>query len=362
MNKLGEGSYGCVFKGVFVISHNATNNKIINTNASQEVSKFMIDKFEFENEIENTMIANKLDQGRSSMKIYGYSILDKTDIQKIISQNNDVFKRLNSCKDTLQNISYIDNIYQIIYSKYGFRLKYLKSNIPGLNATRFIILCFNLYDGLYHYAKAKFLHYDIKENNILYIPASKREKEKILFIDFGLSSYHKNISLSQFKYLIHNYRDYALPEPPELIIYIIIKYLKETTTKEYCYDAFRTRYEYNINIIHNYKNNILIPLVYGNSIVEYEADLQNLFNKMYNMQKQNLEKYIHKCILYYDIYKLAYTIIGLFIQYHFTTTEKGLSEMFFKEILLKSLFIIPEKRIKISALCNMYKAFIKKMI
>jgi len=124
------------------------------------------------------MIANKLDNGRASMKIYGYSTLEQKDIHKIIQDNNDIFKRLNSCKDTLQNLYYINNIYQIIYSKYGLRLKYLKSYIPNLNARRFIILCFNLYDGLYQYAKEKFIHHDIKENNMLYIRASKNQKEK----------------------------------------------------------------------------------------------------------------------------------------------------------------------------------------
>jgi len=359
MNKLGEGSYGCVFKGVFVMSDNDTNNKIINTNASKEVSKFMIDKTEFDNEIHSTIIANTIDEGRSSMKIYGYSILNQNDIQKIIRENNTVFKRLNSCRDTLDNIYNINNIYQIIYSKYGLRLKYLKSNIPSLNAPRFMILCFNLYDGLYHYIKEKFLHFDVKENNILYIPPSSNEKEKIVFIDFGLSNYHKYITLSPFKYLIYNYRDYALYEPPELIAYIVIKYWKSNMSEDYCYDAFKTRYEYNINNnINNFKYIYLIPRLYNNDQRLYESELKTLFKKMYMMSNKILDKYIYKQMMYYDVYKLAFTILGLFDHYHFTTNEKDITFLFFDKVLLKSLYILPEKREKINNLCNTYKKII----
>jgi hypothetical protein len=359
MNKLGEGSYGCVFKGVFVMSDNSTNNKIINTNAPKEVSKFMIDKVEFDNEIHNTIIANTIDEGRSSMKIYGYSTLNHDDIQKIIKENSIVLKRLNSCKDTLENIYNINNIYQIIYSRYGLRLKYLKSSIPSLNAHRFIILCFNLYDGLYHYIKEKFLHFDVKENNILYIPASPSEQERILFIDFGLSNYHKYISLSPFKYLIYNYRDYSLYEPPELIAYIVIKYWKTNMSEEYCYDAFKTRYEYNISTnIHNFKYKYLVPYLYNNDEKLYDSDLKSLFKKMYAMPAKNLDNYIHKHMMYYDVYKLAFTILGLFEQYHFTIHEKNITLLFFDKILFKSLHILPEKRDKINQLCNTYKKFI----
>lgn len=363
MDKLGEGSYGCVFKGVFVMSDNPTNNIIINTNETKEVSKFMIDKIEFENEIQNTKNANDLDHGRASMKIYGTSVLSHSDIQKIIKENNDVFKRLNSCKDTLENIYYIDNIYQIIYSKYGLRLKYLKKTIPNFTARRFIILCFNLYDGIYNYVKGKFIHFDIKENNLLYIPRSKYEKEKIIFIDFGLSSYQKDMNLSPFKYLIYNYKDYSLYQPPELILYIVLKYYKSNATKDYCYDAFKTRYEYNINdIIHNFKNLYLIKYCYNGDNMKYELELRKLFEKMYNMQEHKLETYIKSVMMYYDVYKLAFTIMTLFEQYNFTKYEKDISIEFFDKILFKSLYILPEKRKKINHVCNDYKLFIKKMI
>lgn len=360
MDKLGEGSYGCVFKGVFVMSDNKTNNIIINTNTPKEVSKFMIDKKEFDTEIVNTKIANELDKGRSSMQIYGYSILEHTDIQKIIKENSSVFKRLDSCKDTLENLYYIKNIYQIIYSKYGLRLKYLKNSIRNLTARRFIILCFNLYDGIYHYIQGKFIHFDIKENNILYIPASKYEKEKIIFIDFGLSKYHKDMSLSLFKYLIYNYKEYSLYEPPELILYIVLKYWKSSTSEDYCFEAFKTRYEYNISsIIYNFKNNYLIKHLYNNDIKEYDLELKKLFNVMYKMNDKTLENYIKRRMMYYDVYKLAFTLIGLFEQYRFTITEEKISVSFIDEILMKSLYILPNRRHKISDICNNYKRFIK---
>ena len=351
--KLGEGSFGCAIKGRFIDSTNKLNYKYY-TPYVGEVTKLMLDFNEFFNEIEGTIVANKIDNGESSIIINGWSILDRVDIYEILNSKEtiSVLKKIKDCEIIKQNLRKIDKLYQIIYSKQGITLDVMHKHLKHFNLYKILYLCRNLVDGIHKYRTHYFTHFDIKGNNIIYIP----NDDKMVFIDYGLSFYYKNLNFD-ILYLIKYI--YVLPE---IIAFNIIQNYSHVS-KEKAFQKFKKDYEDSLSLKdkHYYFKNVLILYLYNNSEEEYENELRVLFNSLYSKNTQELKSIILANIKYVDAYKLCFTIMELIDQYKFRNNERQhkIINMFYKKVLLPVAHINPSKRLSTQTLLYNYNVFLK---
>jgi len=343
--KLGEGSYGCAIKGNFHNSMNKINYKYYGDSVG-EVTKLMIDNTEFRNEIIGTLIANKLDNGNSSILIYGYSILDRRDINHILQKKRDLLMKIQNCESIIDNISNIEELYQIIYSKEGITLDMMFKQF-NFGLYKIIKLCRNLVYGINIYSKYSFSHFDIKSNNIIYIP----DDDKIVFIDYGLSRYYRNID---FDILLHVKNIYILPE---IIFYNIIK-INPDINADIAFELFKKEYESNLAFKNYYFKNILINTLFNNSEYEYNKELLYVFNLFYH-KREKMSDMVFQSFKYIDSYKLCFTIMELIDTYKFRKTHRKTINFFYKNVLLPVVHINPLKRYNTSTLLNNYDLFLK---
>ena len=128
-------------------------------------------------------IQNKYDNGKTSIKIDDTCIITKEKIKELLDANGIDKIFLDKCDISFEN----NKIYQIIFNKKGITLHdfMLKNDKMPLN--KFIKLTFNLFKGIKLFNKLNFIHFDIKSDNIVYLP----DEDKFIFIDFGLSKTYK---------------------------------------------------------------------------------------------------------------------------------------------------------------------------
>lgn len=355
--KLGEGAQGCVLRGTLMQSMNEKGTIIT---PAGEVTKLILDKNTYENEINKTKIANDIDRKYNatySMEILSHSHLGYDDIQHILNVNHRVLEKIKLCKNILREINSIQDIYLIVYRYEGISLFDL--NLPVQQMQR---LCYNLYEALKVYNKIGFLHFDIKYDNILYI---KKENEgKLVFIDFGLSTTSKDASLSQASYLADDqlYKHYILYEPPELIAYAIVKRAREQNIPmESAFKMFVERYEHNLISLRqtSYARNLsykefIIYNLYNGITENYTNALKSLFEYVYKLKDIKLETIMKKQIRYIDAYKLSMTMLDIFEQYT-SREEKLIISSLYTNVVFKGLYINPSDRYSIGKLCEEYK-------
>jgi serine/threonine protein kinase len=362
-HKLGEGSFGCVIRGPFILSTNEINNKLYKGRMG-EVFKLMINKHDFRLEIRNTLIANKIDNSSSSITIEGYSILDRLDLKQLFESGDDDMKKMRQKIKGCQNIEkYLrDNVaevYQIIYSDEGISLQYLHKyhgrNEFGIQ--KVLGLCFNLVKGVLRYTRNSFVHLDIKADNIIYIPPKNGNSDKLVFIDFGISGFIKNINLKIF-HIIKNI--YLLPEI--VANNVIIKYKHHAKSNQELFNIFKRTYEHNLNHIHKHFKDLLVYYLYNDNIILYKSELIKLFEKIMNSSESQIEAIIRHNLIYHDAYKLCFTIMELIEQYKFRDAKYNhVIDMFYKDVLLPVAFIDPEKRASVQSVASKYRDFLKTL-
>lgn len=357
--KLGEGAYGCVIKGTLGYSVNKDNNTVL-VNSNGEVTKIMINKHDFDVEIKNTLIANSIDRD-TSLVIHAISILDHNDVKNIFNdpRNITMFNKLNVCKNIIDKILRIKNIYQIIYSDEGILLPNIDQFISNFDVKILISLFYELFNGLFLFRKNRFNHFDIKENNIVYIPKSK----KLVFIDFGMSCYDSEINTdSMIEYVSGSYDNLRFYYSPEIIAYSVIKTRKGNLSNIDCYNDFKARYEQVIKKNNDYsKKQFLINALYKNDEKLYENELKTIFIGIYtNIENNRIgNEWFREQIQNLDAYKLSWTLLDLLHHFDFfENRKKKVTVNFCNSVLLKSIQIHPDKRTKINDIISDFNLFL----
>lgn len=349
--KLGEGSFGCVIRGPFVLSSNPHNRRFYR-DEDGDVTKLMIDKKEFRNEIESTLIANKLDNGSASILIQGYTVLDRHDIKQILRENRAELRKIEDCEIIINNIQNVYELYQIIYSKVGINLEIMQQYFPDLTVHKVLMLCMNLVNGIHIYRNHSFAHVDIKPNNIIYLP----QYDKMVFIDYGLAGYYRRISIDRIEHMNYIYT------PPEFIAYNIIKYKNSRNgNTDNIFKIFKRQYETSLAFTFHFFKELLIRYAYENSKELYERELYNLFITMYYKDKIELEEYVKGCYKYLDAHKLCFTLMELIEIYKFRKTHPHIIDKFYYKVLIKVAYIDPQRRYSTLALIKNYRTFMRTL-
>jgi len=364
--KLGEGSFGCVMRGPFVLSTEENNNRFYRPveKRSNEVFKLLISPNSFLKEIKNTIIANKIDNGVSSIIIEGYSILNKNDINNIMnSQENNIRRiknKIRKCKAIENYIKKdIPNIYQIMYSHVGVSLLNLHNHrlYGQFDIYKVLGLCLNLVKGVSKYLKHSFVHFDIKSDNIIYIPMKEHISDRLVFIDFGISGFIKEIDIKIFDYL----KDiYILPE---IVAYKSINKYSHISNYEDVFSYFISDYEKNLNNFYGRFKDLVLLYLYNNNISEYRAELRQVFNKAKSLNSRTDEEaMIRKSLIYYDAYKLCFTIMEVIEQYNFRRSiHSNIINDFYRTVLMHVAFINPNRRVHIDIVLKRYREFMKML-
>jgi hypothetical protein len=192
---LGKGAHGCaIFNKPILCSpkKERTDDKLI---------KLLVDKDDFLEEINNTLLVNFIDKSKTTIKIEDSCIID---IDKILSEEDK--EKILECNFNKEDIR--DNkLYQIIYNKKDIGVdlsKIIKSN--ELSIEKILAMSLRLYESLYLYDKYEICFADIKPDNVIYL----KKSDKLKFIDYGLMSNYDKI-LSRKDMLNYDYPYY----PPE---------------------------------------------------------------------------------------------------------------------------------------------------
>lgn len=362
-DKLGEGSYGCVLKGVLGYSTNQLNNSIM-INTLGEVSKLFLYEKDFRRELKNTIIANKLDQN-TSLIINSTSIYDKKDLNEIFNDDNNkkIFEKINLCDEITKNLRKLDNIYQIVFNNKGIDLDSLDMFIENFNIVSLIKMFENLFKSISIYRKHNFNHFDIKENNIIYLPNEK----KMVYIDYGISCYDDDIDIVRYlKQFSKDNDSMKLYQQPELIAYGILMQYKDQIKKEdvylKCFEEFKQKYNFMISYEETNFRSFLINFLYKKREI-FDNELKKLFDKIYEDFKENsFNKFlISEYMTNIDVYSLSWVLIILMNHYKFMKIKKREEQEFVtrfcNDILVKAIQIDPQKRYKIDTIVENYKLF-----
>jgi serine/threonine protein kinase len=339
INILGKGTYGCVIPKI--LKCNKNNYALINKGTTQ-ISKLLLDKKEFYKEINNTLFVNRYDKGDTSILLDDTCIITKDILKEILLTNGIDKKYIDKCNIMLPNT---DNLYQIIYNKKGITLRNLIYKNPNIEMplNQFIRLTFNLFKGIKRFNKLHFIHFDIKDDNIIYLP----DEKKFIFIDFGLSKTYKILLKTRtLEYYSSSPRYYY---SAEILIFSIL-YKKEDYNYHDLYNIFKNKYEEELktsvgdDIIAN-----IIKYNYNNHNEIYENELKQLFNSYYFAKdpyavlKQSFDKI--------DIYSLAITLYRCIKKYNI---HNNYVYKIYKYIIFPCLIINPLKRISINKIIYLY--------
>lgn len=336
---LGKGTYGCVIPKV--LKCNKTNSGLLKKGTTQ-ISKLFLNKENFYKEINNTVFINKYDKGETSILLDDICIITKDVLKEILDTNGIDKKYIDKCGISFDKT---DNIYQIIYNKRGVTLRNLiyKTDNIMIPLPQFMRLTFNLFKGIKLFNKLNFIHFDIKDDNIIYLP----DENKFVFIDFGLSKTYKILLKTKtLEYYSSSPRYYY---SPEIIIFSIL-YRKKTNSYFELYNIFKNKYEYELKL--SIDDNIILDIIkfnYNSNYELYENDLKILFNSYYyapdpyNILKRSFSKI--------DIYSLAITLYRCIKNYNI---NNNYTYKIYKYIIFPCLIINPMKRISINKIIYLY--------
>ena len=302
---IAKGTYGCV------VSPGITRDNKIDTNI-ETISKLFINKDAFEEEIENYKIVisfiksiNKDEPiDKYTVQILNKSKLNKKNRKTLLS--DDILTNCKKIKDLEPKL----DIYQIEYENGGISLENLFESVNRTLIESIDILellsSFNIvFEFLNLLAKNKYLHADIKLDNILF----DINTNSIKVIDFGLVQHQDKIYSYEFMEFLKYHKLY----PPEYIFtsnYFIYPENDESIKYEYFFfmDIFKL---YLANIQKKQNINKKIKKIFTNFYKKFEekyilttetfTQLSKLFN---HVKFTNLMKYSEENIAeYLDIEK-----------------------------------------------------------
>lgn len=314
-NILGKGTYGCVIRKPLKCNKNISD-------MLSKPSKLFVDKKDFIDELKNTQFIYKHDKGKTCISLYNHCSLNKNIIDTIVNSNYIDSKILKLC-----DFDNYDEIYQIIFNDSGIDLGKVHFDFVKL-----FKLGYNLIKGMILFNKLHFLHFDIKHNNILYA----NKKNKLIFIDFGLSLLYKDFLKSNNLRIFTE--GYTFNHPPEFIAY---KYAYNKIFNNYEYDLINFKRDYENNL-QPYVLNFIIKYCYNNNEKLYNNALTYLFNEYYN--SNNIKKLLKYSLNKIDIYGFGISFAYIIYRNDKLIINDNNDTNNIYNIISKCLYIEPSKR------------------
>ena len=210
-DKIGEGSYGCIY------------HPAINKDGSETDNKKYVSKIQKNNKYAN----NEKTMGELITKIDGYinhfAPIIKKELLKTTKIKKDFFKECSALKDSGKNNSLI--IMKMEYINGDDFIEYLIKNKGSIDIVKNLISSYtHLLTSIKLLTDAKIIHYDLKGDNILF----NKDKEIPIMIDFGLSInmnelINQSISIEKLKkyFYVYGADYYVWPIEVHYLCYIL---------------------------------------------------------------------------------------------------------------------------------------------
>ena len=328
MSKLiNQGGFGCIFYPGF-------NCKGELQNSSKTISKLQINNFNGKNEI----LIGKLIKKKSDYKFFfspsnnncyvNLATLDKN----VIKECNIISK--NDSKYLLLEIPYIKNIsFQKLFTNFLKTKKHI------------LLIFFDTYEyicnAISHLIDLNIVHFDIKEQNILY----SIKYENPIIIDYGISipfDYLNNNNLKEYFY-VYAPDYYIWPLEVHIINYLL--HIKNTL------DISDIK-----KIVVNYiSTNISLSIFSSEFKKEYVNTCINYFKKFINYDKNHIIKNLLKFYKTWDLYALNILYLKFFGYFFHNGFYNSIIIVKLSQLLLINISPNPENRLSISDTIRHYK-------
>jgi len=191
MKLIGQGTFGCITD-----DFKYTCNKKFNFPVVQKIIGIGINKYNYENVIESIEnekeITNKLLKIKDWKKYFappltGCKLYNQKKILKLnnLQENNNINNNIKQCLDDISMRKFNTFYIQILPKLDGKEL--FKFSIFKMQANEFMAFMKHLLIGLNHMHKRNIVHFDIKQENIVWNLNNKFNDFDLCYIDFGLS-------------------------------------------------------------------------------------------------------------------------------------------------------------------------------
>jgi serine/threonine protein kinase len=223
MHLLGKGAFGCVIEN-FKFNCGGkydypTVQKIVGVGKNENINYRSIDRLEREEKIYE-IILKKIPNWKEYYSLaVSYCKLSKNDdiiTRKNIFKNTQISPSIKKCIKTISNRKskeYNQYYVQILPKINGEEFYLLNDEKKELTATFFLEIMKHLIIGLNKLHKNGILHYDIKQENIMWTGAKNFKKDfELVFIDFGLSRILENMDDSKLRGLSYSTPLFESPE------------------------------------------------------------------------------------------------------------------------------------------------------
>tara|TARA_B110000003_G_scaffold91115_1_gene93300 strand:+ start:4053 stop:5210 length:1158 start_codon:yes stop_codon:yes gene_type:complete len=315
-DKIGEGSYGCIY------------HPAINKDGSETDNKKYVSKIQKNNKYAN----NEKIIGELITKIDGYinhfAPVVKKELLKTTKIKKDFFKECSALKDSNKNDSLI--IMKMEYINGDDFIEYLINNKGSIDIVKNLISSYtHLLTSIKLLTDAKLIHYDLKGDNILF----NKDKEIPIMIDFGLSInmnelINQSISMEKLKkyFYVYGADYYVWPIEVHYLCYIL--HVNENPSRE---DINKICDEF-------VKENVALTLNFSNSFIQsYKKKCVKILE---GLNTYDFASRINKVLSYWYTWdNYALSIIYLLFVYYLNINGYLKNDLiiYFSEILLTNI-------------------------
>ena len=315
-DKIGEGSYGCIY------------HPAINKDGSETDNKKYVSKIQKNNKYAN----NEKTMGELITKIDGYinhfAPVVKKELLKTTKIKKDFFKECSALKDSNKNDSLI--IMKMEYINGDDFIEYLINNKGSIDIVKNLISSYtHLLTSIKLLTDAKLIHYDLKGDNILF----NKDKEIPIMIDFGLSInmnelINQSISMEKLKkyFYVYGADYYVWPIEVHYLCYIL--HVNENPSRE---DINKICDEF-------VKENVALTLNFSNSFIQsYKKKCVKILE---GLNTYDFAPRINKVLSYWYTWdNYALSIIYLLFVYYLNINGYLKNDLiiYFSEILLTNI-------------------------
>ena len=315
-DKIGEGSYGCIY------------HPAINKDGSETDNKKYVSKIQKNNKYAN----NEKIIGELITKIDGYinhfAPVVKKELLKTTKIKKDFFKECSALKDSNKNDSLI--IMKMEYINGDDFIEYLINNKGSIDIVKNLISSYtHLLTSIKLLTDAKIIHYDLKGDNILF----NKDKEIPIMIDFGLSInmnelINQSISIEKLKKFFYVYGADYYVWPIEVHYLCYILHVNENPSSE---DINKICDEF-------VKENVALTLNFSNSFIQsYKKKCVKILE---GLNTYDFASRINKVLSYWYTWdNYALSIIYLLFVYYLNINGYLKNDLiiYFSEILLTNI-------------------------
>lgn len=314
---LGQGSYGCVFKPILP----CTRKKI----PKDAVGKIFSDYYDFAEELK---IARKIQQidpdGAFTAQFLGQC---KTNLLNT-SESEDIF----SCEHIADKHQLKD---QLMYKNAG---KSLFDIVKHVDIDDFVPAMFNMFQGLQKLQAKNLCHLDIKPDNVMFDPNTKR----MYLVDFGLMT-TLNTVINDTPKMRYNYLYY----PPE---FKVLGYASMASAQPDTKAYIKEKVEQNFSLIPLHDFYKLVPA--------FEHDLVKFIGRTSKLNEKQLRVELKKNVKKIDTYSLAMSFMECWYLHESVRDEKMVAG-FIQYIIIPALHPDPNERIDLEKILSRYQKFLE---